>query len=257
MAAVIIRLTFLGTRGGIAIRSRRHRRHSALMLEHGKFRLMLDCGADWLGHLKRIEPSAIVLTHAHPDHALGLSAGSPCPVYATAQTWSLIGHYPIPDRRIIQIGRPFAIGGAELQAFRVEHSIRAPAVGFRIVVGGVRLFYVPDVASIRDQRTALHGIALYIGDGARVERPLIRRRGHRLIGHTTIQTQLGWCQKAAIPRAIFTHCGSEIVGSDARLTAARVRRLGRERGVKACLAHDGLTLLLRASKPRKVLGRSS
>lgn len=52
---------------------------------------MLDCGADWLGRVARLRPSAIVLTHAHPDHAAGLADGAPCPVYATAETWDRIG----------------------------------------------------------------------------------------------------------------------------------------------------------------------
>jgi glyoxylase-like metal-dependent hydrolase (beta-lactamase superfamily II) len=49
---------------------------------------MIDCGADWLARLKAVAPSAIVITHAHPDHAFGLARGAPCPVYATAETWS-------------------------------------------------------------------------------------------------------------------------------------------------------------------------
>ena len=57
---------------------------------------MLDCGADWLGRVVRLRPSAIVLTHAHPDHAAGLTDGAPCPVYATAETWDRIRR--LPDR---------------------------------------------------------------------------------------------------------------------------------------------------------------
>ena len=47
-------------------------------------------------------------------------------------------------------------------------------------------------------------------------------------------------------RAIFTHCGSEIVRCDARAIAARVRTLGEEHGVDARVAYDGLTLSLKA-----------
>ncbi len=56
-----VRLTFLGTRGEIKIRSRRHKRHSALLVEHEDARIMIDCGADWLGRLRSISPTAIVL----------------------------------------------------------------------------------------------------------------------------------------------------------------------------------------------------
>src|SRR5215470_5856129 len=37
-----LRLTFLGTRGGIAIRSARHHRHSFLLVQHGGARVMID-----------------------------------------------------------------------------------------------------------------------------------------------------------------------------------------------------------------------
>ena len=73
-----IELTFLGTRGELKIRSRRHRHHSSLLVHHGDTCKMIDCGADWLGRLRAIAPTAILLTHAHPDHAAGLIEGAPC-----------------------------------------------------------------------------------------------------------------------------------------------------------------------------------
>ena len=85
---------------------------------------MIDCGADWLKALRSVSPTAIVLTHAHPDHAFGLAAGAPCPVYATGETWSLIDRYPIGDRRIITVRVRFTIGDVTFEAFPVHHSIR-------------------------------------------------------------------------------------------------------------------------------------
>ena len=38
-----------------------------------------------------------------------------------------------------------------------------------------------------------------------------RNRGQNVIAWK----QLGWCEKEGVPRAIFTHCGSEIVEGDA------------------------------------------
>ena len=90
----------------------------------------------------------------------------------------------------------------------------------------------------------MRGIALYIGDGATVTRSMVRRRGQALIGHAPIRVQLGWCKEEGVARAIFTHCGSEIVRSDARAIEARVRALGLEQGIDARLAHDGLSLTL-------------
>jgi len=241
-----IRLQFLGTRGEIELRSSRHRWHSALLVQCQKARIMLDCGADWRGRVAALRLTAIVLTHAHLDHAGGLADGAPCPVYATAATWERIGRYPIAHRRTIEPGRPFRLGSITWHAFELAHSIRAPAVGYRLTARKTVLFYAPDVAAIIDQKTALNGVTLYIGDGASITRPLLRRRGQNVIGHASIKAQLGWCQTEGVPHAVFTHCGSQIVGADGRSVSAQVRRLGRERGVAARVAYDGLFFVVRS-----------
>jgi len=232
-------LTFLGTRGEIEARSRRHRRHSSALVRHGGARIMIDCGADWLDRVRAIAPTAIVLTHAHPDHAAGLAKGAPCPVYATNATVDLLDRYPIGDRRKISLARTMMIGGVKFKAIAVEHSIRAPAVGYRVSAKAGAFFYVPDIAKLPDPASALRGVDVYVGDGATLVRPLVRKRNGRLIGHASIAEQLGWCAEARIRHAIFTHCGSPIVRGDARVLNAMVRQLGREQGIDARIACDG------------------
>lgn len=239
-------LTFLGTRGNTKVKSRLHRRHSALMIETAAARTMLDCGADWADHVFALAPDAILLTHAHPDHAEGLRSGAPCPVYATNETWRGLANFEDMDRRTITPTRAFRVNGLAIRAFPLVHSLIAPAIGYRIETEGAALFYGPDVVSIINEDAALSDIDLYVGDGASPTRPLIRRRGEALFGHTSIRAQLGWCARANIPRAVFTHCGSEIVSMDGRAAAARIRRLGKDKGVEARIATDGLVMQLRA-----------
>jgi len=239
-----IELIFLGTRGEIQIRSRRHRRHSSLLVHHGDARMMIDCGADWLGRLRAIAPTAILLTHAHPDHAAGLAEGAPCPVYATEKTLELLHRYPIHDRHTLVPRKSITIGGVKLEAFPVQHSIRAPAVGYRGSAENRSFFYLPDVAELRGVLAALGGVDIYIGDGATMRRSMVREKNGTLIGHAPITTQLGWCEKAGVRRAIFTHCGSPIVRGDSRQVEKIVRRLGLERGIDARTAYDGLTLTM-------------
>ena len=245
-----VELTFLGTRGEIDIASRIHRRHSALLITRGASRVMIDCGTDWRGRLKFLAPDAILLTHAHPDHAEGLRDGAPCPVYATRATFVRLRRFPIGERRIIVPRRPFRIAGMQFEAFPVAHSLRAPAVGFRITTARSHCFYVPDVVAIKGRSAALRGVGLYIGDGASLRRPILRQRDGKPIGHSAIVTQLGWCRREGVRRAIFTHCGSGIVRSEATSARAAVRSLGHASGVDARLAHDGLKIDLRGRKTR-------
>ncbi len=239
-----MKLTFLGTRGEIERRTRRHRMHTSLLVSYRSANVMIDCGLDWLGRLKRVSPQAIVLTHAHPDHAWGLKQGAPCPVYAPERTWQELQHYPIKDRAVIKERTPTKICGTTFEAFPVEHSILSPAVGYRVNAGHACIFYSPDLIFIHERKAALDGVRVYIGDGATLTLSFIRRRGKALIGHSPVRTQLTWCEKESVPRAIITHCGSEIVTGDEREIAAKLRAIAAERGVEVRIAYDGMKVTL-------------
>jgi phosphoribosyl 1,2-cyclic phosphodiesterase len=241
-----VELTFLGTRGEIKHRSRLHRRHSALLVQHNEARIMIDCGADWLHRVGTVAPTAILLTHAHSDHAAGLVQGAPCPVYATEPTLKLLRGYPIADRRKMPLRRSVKIGGLNFTAFPVQHSIRAPAVGYRVRADSASFFYLPDVARLPDPIKTLGGIDVYIGDGATIRRSMVRKKRGTFIGHAPMVTQLGWCELAGIHYAVFTHCGSAILREDRCRIDAVVREIGCDHGIETRLASDGDRLILMA-----------
>ncbi len=246
-----MRLRFLGTRGEIEARTPLHQRHSSLMISHRDDRVLVDCGLDWLGELATLEPPAVLVTHGHPDHAGGLRQGAPCPVYATEATWQLIGRFPIAERETLRPRTTYSVGAIAFEAVPVEHSLRAPAVAFRVTAGATTVLYAPDVVAIPRHEQELARVSLYIGDGASPTRPIIRRREGTAIGHASIRMQLDWCAEAGLRHAIFTHCGSQVLRAEAH-TAALVEAMGRERGVSASLAYDGLELagrLTRRSRP--------
>jgi ribonuclease BN (tRNA processing enzyme) len=236
-----IDIRFLGTRGHIDMKSRLHRWHASALFSCGQGRLMIDCGEDWLGRVSGISPDAILVTHGHPDHAFGLKRGAPCPVYATKETWQNLAGFPIKERRLVVSGVAFRVVGLAVRAFSLVHSTRAPAVGYRISRGKVSVSYVPDVVYIEERRQALRGCRVYIGDGATVIRSMVRKPGKELIGHVPIRAQLTWCAKEGVPEAVFTHCGTQIVGGDERKLGALIRSLARERRLHdARIAHDGM-----------------
>lgn len=179
-------------------------------------------------------------------------------MYATAETWEGMERFAIAcrARRVIEPRRRRRIAGVGVEAFDVVHSIRAPAVGYCIRAGGAAVFYVPDVLAIPERAEALGGVDLYVGDGASLVRPIVRRRGRVPFGHAAMRTQLEWCGAEGVRRAIFTHCGSRIVAGDRRLIAARIEQLARANDVEASVARDGLVLEVPARKRRSRRGSS-
>jgi Beta-lactamase superfamily domain len=150
----------------------------------------------------------------------------------------------VPGRHLIKERSSTKICGITLEGFPVEHSILAPAVGYRVSAGRASIFYVPDLVFIHGRAAALKDVQIYIGDGATVTRLFIRRRGKTLIGHSPVRTQLTWCEKEVVPTAIITHCGSEIVTGDERKLSTKLQAMGAEHGVEVRIAYDGMKLTL-------------
>ncbi len=202
---------------------------------------MIDCGADWLHRVDDLRPTAIVVTHGHSDHVDGLKTGAPCGVYATADVWNQIDRWPVEQRRVVRPHEVFTIGGLTFEPIPAQHSLRAPAVGYRIASGRTRVFYVPDVLRIPGRIDVLANVDLYIGDGASLHRPIQRRRNGSLVGHASVQRQVAWCATAGIHRAIFTHCGTGIVANPENSERV-IAGFGRAYNVRTSIAYDGLEM---------------
>lgn len=241
-----MKLKFLGTRGYIEPKTKRHSNHTSLMIEHNKKKIMIDCGETFKNKIKQINPDHIVITHAHPDHAFGLEKGSMGSfVWATKTTWKLIDKFLIEKkfRKIIYPRKKQKIGGITFEAFKVIHSVKAPAVGYRISHKKKAFFYVPDVLWIEQRKAAFKNIIFYIGDGATIQRNMVRKDKitNELFGHANIRQQLTWCKKEGVKKMIITHEGSDIVKNEKKAKKI-IEKLAIERGVEFELAYDGMQI---------------
>ncbi len=240
-----MKLKFIGTRGYIKPISKKHKMHTSLLIIHNKNKIMIDCGLSFLDRLNKIKPTHIIITHAHPDHAFGLEKGSKCPVYMTKNSWNLLKDFPIEQKhkRTIQINKKFKIGSITFEAFSVMHSIKAPAVGYRITCNRKIIFYVPDVLWITKRKQAFKNIKLYIGDGATIKNNLVRKdkKTGKIYGHANIRSQLTWCKKENVKKMIITHCGSDIVKKE-KQAFKEIRELAKKREVDTEIAYDNMVI---------------
>ena len=165
-------------------------------------------------------------------------------MYAAQAIWEVLGEYPIKERIVIAYEEPFFIGTLQFEAFFVEHSFWAFAVGYRITAGKKTIFCVHDLMKIKHRSKALQDIDLYIGDGASFNHPIIRYKDGIPFGHTTIKEQIAWCKQERVPRAIFTHCGSQIVKDETLSVEKAVVQWGELHNIKVLVAYDGMSINL-------------
>jgi len=230
----MLKLTFLGTKGEIEEETPVHRFHSSMIVESGRTRLLIDYGLLHRYSLDEIAPDAILITHAHPDHYSWFKQDVPSDiqVYLTQESLDYGKFKPQNSHAIIPMSQ-FKVGAFKCTAYRVIHSIRCPAVGWKLHFEGKTLVYNSDLVDIMEKDAVLTGGDYYIGDGSAVKANLVRRRGHELFGHTRIITQIHWCEKFGIKHIIFTHLGRETLREEANFKAEHP---------EVIFAYDGLEM---------------
>jgi ribonuclease BN (tRNA processing enzyme) len=229
-----MKLTFLGTKGEIEESATTHQFHSSMLVSVDGYRLLIDYGKLRRYTLSEIRPGALLITHAHPDHYAWINEDveTEVHVWTTMETLEF-GKYKPLKAKVFQPGRLHRLGPLGWLGYRVIHSLRCPAVGFKITARGKTLVYNPDLVAITDPVKVLKGVDYYIGDGSAIRANLVRRRGDQLFGHTRITTQVKWCRDAGIKNIIFTHLGKETISKETEFIREHPELV---------LAYDGMDL---------------
>jgi phosphoribosyl 1,2-cyclic phosphate phosphodiesterase len=216
------------------------RTRPSLLVEHEGRTIVIDTTPDFRTQALRQQVrqlDAILFTHSHADHVLGLDdvrpfyfrQQVPIPIYADAQCMEDIrrifryifdGVYPYGglarlDPHIVE--GPFQAAGLTFTPVPVLHG-NLPILGFR----WEKAAYITDVSEIPEASfQLLEGVEVLILDA-------LRPKPHPT--HSTLERSLAWVERLKPQRAFFTHLAHEVSHEETQATLPPHVRL----------AYDGL-----------------
>ena len=196
---------------------RDNRLRPSILIQYGDKNVIVDTAPDFReqalrAHIEHVD--AIVYTHAHADHILGLDDVRPfnyrqraaIPIYGLPETLESIQRVfryafteaptesSIPRLELHKLdGQPFVLFGLEFTPIRLPHGKSASVLGFRFGSAA----YLTDHNDIPEEAKAkLAGLDVLFLDA-------LRHRPHPT--HSTVERSLGWVKELKPARAYFTH----------------------------------------------------
>jgi len=249
-----LRLTFLGSGTSMGVPTigcecrvcrssdpRDNRTRPSVLLQFDAHNIVIDTTPDFRfqalrAGLKRLD--AVLLTHAHADHILGLDDVRPfnlkqkadVPVYAARETLAILtrtffyifdnapSQSTLPSLRLLPIEGPFDLFGLRIVPVPAMHG-DMPVLGFRFG----RAAYLTDFSSVPDSsKDLLRGLGDLVLDALRYD-------PHPM--HSSVEQSLALVAELRPQRAYFTHIAHDLMHQEVN------QRLPRH----VQLAHDGMS----------------
>ncbi|MCO6480713.1 MAG: MBL fold metallo-hydrolase [Phaeodactylibacter sp.] len=221
------------------------RLRTAALIRFGDKRIAIDCGPDFRQQMLRSRTctlDAILFTHEHNDHIIGLDdvrpfnfqAWTDMPAYCTARVQQSLlrrfdyifttqGRYPgAPMVRLhtISKGQPFEVAGLKVQPVEALHG-RMPVLGFRIG----DFAYLTDIRTIAsEEMEKLRGVRHLVLSA-------LHQREHH--SHLNLQQALNLIAQLAPEQAYLTHISHRMGRHD---------EVQRELPENVTLGYDGLRI---------------
>jgi len=226
----------------------------SVLVEYNGHGVLIDTTPDFRQQALRFgirKIDAILFTHAHADHILGLDdirpfnfrRKDPIPIYADEPTLASIRNVfryafqeaaaetPVPrlEPHILD-GAPFELFGLQIVPVRVMHG-KHPIYGFRFGAPGYGVAYLTDHSEIPAESLALlEGLDVLFLDS-------LRHRPHPT--HSTVERSLKYVEQIKPRQAIFTHIAHDLAHEQTESKFPEHVRL----------AYDGMELQVEIPRP--------
>jgi ribonuclease BN (tRNA processing enzyme) len=229
----------LGTRGEIEAVAHRHCYHSGVLIDDT---LLFDLGEP---EFLDTNPSAIYITHLHPDHAFFVSRPSPpidLPIYAPE---------PYQDSVTVEeMNGPLRTGPYTITPIPTHHSRRVRSTAYLVQKVSESVLYTGDMTWIdKEHHHFADPVDLVITDGSYLRRGGMVRRDKETgtpFGHTGIPDLLRIFSPVT-DHILLVHFGSWFY-KDMKKARQRLKELGKENNVFVHVGYDGMILDTRTFK---------
>jgi len=203
-------LKVLGTRGEIEETSKKHKKHSGILIDDVLFDLGEPIYLD-------LHPKAIFLSHLHPDHYFPekykkeknpLREHSKIPIYSIekprgAENWIKL-----------EKGKEYKVNDLIVIPIPTVHSKKVKTTGFLIKTKGKRILYTSDLLWIKKKwHDKIKDLDVVITDGSSFDRDLIRRDKEtgQPYGHASVKKLVKFFKDKGAKNIIITHYGKWLV----------------------------------------------
>lgn len=231
-----IRVVFLGTGDAFSAGGRNQ---AAILIQHPRVSLLLDCGSTTLAALNKYNVSTeaidgVLLSHLHGDHFSGLPFLFLHYTYIDPRTKPLriLGPEGLEDRikqlysamypndassplpyaldfTEMQLSQHYSVDILQIEPFRTQHQDNPPSFGFTLDLDGRRIVYTGDTGWTEELPVRANGADLFICECSFYDTHIDTH-----LDYATINERLRHCGHK---KMVLTHLGREVLQQSRQL----------------------------------------
>jgi len=229
-----MQIKVLGTRGEIKASAPYHSKKSGVFINNT---ILLDIGEESFLHH---QPTAIFITHLHPDHAYFVRKGN-----AYASTTPLYAPETYQGLPIKVINHTMTVATYTITPIPTVHSIKVKSQAYLIEHGNKKILYTGDMIWIEKQyHHLLHNLDLVITEASSFKAGGLIRRDKKtgnIFGHTGIPNLVKFFASYT-NTMLFVHFGTWFYADKEKRKLFTV--LAKEYNVTIMVGYDGLELTI-------------